>query len=47
MPGQREALDALMQQYLALRYAGDPPARESLRAFRRAARDFHAPRVVQ
>ena len=47
LPGQREALQQLMEQYLQLRYGGSEPARESLRAFQRAARDFHPSRVVQ
>lgn len=47
LPGQRGALSDLMEQYLQLRYAGSDPGHEQLRAFHRAARDFHAPRVVQ
>lgn len=47
LPGQREALRVLMEQYLQLRYAGDEPADESLRDFRRKVRDFRAARVVQ
>lgn len=47
LPGQRDTLLQLMEQYLQLRYGETEPARESLRAFQRAARDFHVPRVVQ
>ena len=47
LPEARTALSVLMEQYLQLRYAEDVPAHESLRAFRRAVRDFRTPRVVQ
>lgn len=47
LPASRPLLSALMEQYLQLRYAEDVPAHESLRAFRRAVRDFRTPRVVQ
>lgn len=47
LPAHRDALLALMEQYLQLRYAGDEPAGESLRDFRRKVRDFRAADVVQ
>lgn len=47
LPRQRDALLALMEQYLQLRYASDEPASESLRDFRRKVRDFRTARVVQ
>ncbi|MBU6249036.1 MAG: transglutaminase-like domain-containing protein [Xanthomonadaceae bacterium] len=47
LPGHRDALLALMEQYLQLRYAVDEPAGESLRSFRRKVRDFRAAGVVQ
>ncbi len=47
LPRQRDALLALMEQYLQLRYASDEPAGESLRDFRRKVRDFRTARVVQ
>lgn len=47
LPRQRDALQALMEQYLQLRYASDEPASESLQDFRRKVRDFRTARVVQ
>ena len=47
LPSQREELGELTQRYLDLRYAHDEPPPESVRAFRRAIRDFRASNVVQ
>jgi protein-glutamine gamma-glutamyltransferase len=47
LPAQRVELDYLMRSYIELRYATvEPPSPESLRAFRRAVRNFEPPRVV-
>ena len=47
LPHQRDMLEQLMRSYLDLRYAHDEPPPESLRAFRRAVRDFRPRRVVK
>jgi transglutaminase-like putative cysteine protease len=47
LPHQRDRLEQLMRSYLDLRYAHDEPPPESLRAFRRAVRDFRPRRVVK
>lgn len=47
LPAQRRELAALMGCYLELRYAHDEPLPESVRAFRRAVRDFRAKNMVQ
>lgn len=46
LPGQRTELDHLMRSYIELRYANVEPPPESLRAFRRAVRNFQPRRVV-
>ncbi|GAB2570407.1 DUF3488 domain-containing transglutaminase family protein [Dyella jejuensis] len=46
MPAQRAELDHLMRCYIELRYATIKPSPESLRAFRRAVRNFHPHRMV-
>jgi transglutaminase-like putative cysteine protease len=46
LPAQRAELDHLMRCYIELRYATAEPSPESLRAFRRAVRNFQARRVV-
>jgi transglutaminase-like putative cysteine protease len=46
LPGQRAELDHLMRCYIELRYATAEPSTESLRAFRRAVRNFQPRRVV-
>ena len=47
LPAHREALLALMESYLHLRYAESEPPHELSKRFRRAVRDFRVPRVVQ
>ncbi len=47
LPSQREELAELMRRYLDLRYAHDEPPPESVRAFRRAVRDFRTKNVVK
>ncbi len=47
LPSQREELAQLMKHYLDLRYAHDEPPPESVRAFRRAVRDFRTKNVVK
>jgi hypothetical protein len=47
LPLQRDVVEQLMRSYLDLRYAHDEPPPESLRAFRRAVRDFRPRRVVK
>ncbi|MBE1161269.1 transglutaminase TgpA family protein [Dyella acidiphila] len=46
IPGQRSELDYLMRCYIELRYANVEPPPESLRAFRRAVRNFQPHNVV-
>lgn len=46
LPSQRAELDHLMRCYIELRYATVDPSTESLRAFRRAVRNFQPRRVV-
>jgi protein-glutamine gamma-glutamyltransferase len=46
LPSQRAELDHLMRCYTELRYATVDPSTESLRAFRRAVRNFQPRRVV-
>lgn len=47
LPGQRDELVALMNRYLALRYAHNEPPPELLKQFRRAAREFRVSGVVK
>ena len=47
LPAQRDRLTELMHRYLELRYAQPEPTSESLRAFRRAVRDFPVVRMVK
>jgi hypothetical protein len=47
LPSQRGILAQLSTDYLHLRYGANEAPPEPLRAFRRAAREFHAARVVQ
>lgn len=47
LPGCRDMLMQLMENYLELRYAHDEPPPESIGKFRRAARDFRVGRVVK
>lgn len=47
LPGQREAIEQLMQDYLQLRYAHDHPPAEALKRLQGAARDFRPRRVVK
>lgn len=47
LPASRETLLKLTTHYLASRYANTAPPAESLRALRRAAREFHTRRVVK
>ena len=47
LPAQRDRLTELMHRYLELRYARPGPTTESLRALRRAVRDFPVVRMVK
>ncbi|WP_426661208.1 transglutaminase TgpA family protein [Rhodanobacter aciditrophus] len=47
LPAQHDTLIQLMHHYLELRYAHSEPTSESLRALRRAVRDFPAVRMVK
>jgi len=47
MPAQHDRLTELMHRYLELRYAQPEPTAESVRAFRRAVRDFPVVRMVK
>jgi transglutaminase-like putative cysteine protease len=47
LPSQRGELMELTKRYVDLRYAHDEPASESVRAFRRAVRNFRVNNVVQ
>jgi transglutaminase-like putative cysteine protease len=47
LPHERHRLHALGEAYLMLRYATEAPAPESLRAFRRAVREFRPRRMVK
>lgn len=47
LPGQRGQLQQLMDQYLQLRYEQLDPSTDSLRSFKRAAREFKTLRAVK